>query len=1012
MVAGAALAALVSAIACGNAAPNELGNGVSAGQGDGGAVGCTASPEQGCACPAPGTTAACGRVSQHASNYTSCSMGHIKCGDDGKWGECQGEQIVMKGVGGGLHPLDLAGDAGASCASRNPCDPSCVGFDDTPAGLDAGIDTGIATNDAGLTLVGVVGQNGIACTGVSVTPTPQTLTVTQLSPVSPSTLSYAAAFIPAACYAGAPSALWSVDKFDRATIGATGTLTVAYPIAGPIQVTAYAGNWSGAALANIKVSADDNSGAPSGGNVTSFGINASGTAATGVAGETMTILYPFAGTVLPLGLQAPLLQWQTGALGAAQAVRVCLRWPADPAVTQFRFCEVVPENSATPIAPSRPRAVIPQTVWQLFEKSARNSDATLGIQRLVGGGAGTLYKEKTLNIHFADGQLKGTVYYNSYGTNAATNYCCKVASSTPFGAATLAITPGAAAPTLVAGNNTNCRVCHTVSADGSRLVTNRGDTFVDSVTKTLSPLGAEANIGTGGGGIYAWPALYPDGSFLFSNSAPANSAPVPNFEGSSNAPSKLYALPGGAAITSTGLPANLGAAMPAFSVDGKKVAFNFYGGVGSDKKSLAVMDFANATKTFSGFTKVATPTGGSPAYWPSFLPTPPAGQNYGVVYERETRVNGRDWGGTRGDVDGAGHPTGGTLADLWWVDLGASSTVTQLAKANGVGNYDGVIATIAVGHNANDVQRNYEPTVNPQPSGGYSWMIFTSRRAYGNVAVLEPYASDPRFDPITTNPTPKKLWVSALDPSKPPGTDPSAPAFYLPGQELLAGNARAYWVLDACKAPSASLTAANLCEIADDCCGALATPPTAACRLDPPPLASPPTRHCVPVVSNVCVPNGGACTADAQCCNFPASACASGTCQTLPPVISYPPADWVRDYPSNCPAGTHVVWHAWDWETTTAGNSFIDFYAQSADTQANLATATSVYLGRASGATIASPFWGSVDVATKDAANAPPVLPTMAFLRITAQLRPSTPGSLQAPVLNAWRQSYSCPPSE
>ena len=43
--------------------------------------------------------------------------------------------------------------------------------------------------------------------------------------------------------------------------------------------------------------------------------------------------------------------------------------------------------------------------------------------------------------------------------------------------------------------------------------------------------------------------------------------------------------------------------------------------------------------------------------------------------------------------------------------------------------------------------------------------------------------------PRPTQYTTKKLWVAAIDLNAPAGSDPSHPAFYLPAQELLAGNA-------------------------------------------------------------------------------------------------------------------------------------------------------------------------------------------------------------------------------
>jgi hypothetical protein len=112
-----------------------------------------------------------------------------------------------------------------------------------------------------------------------------------------------------------------------------------------------------------------------------------------------------------------------------------------------------------------------------------------------------------------------------------------------------------------------------------------------------------------------------------------------------------------------------------------------------------------------------------------------------------------------------------------------------------------------------DPTLNYEPTVNPIASGGYAWVVFTSRRMYGNVAQLDPWTSDPRKYAWLDQVTDKKLWVAAVDLNAAPGTDPSHPAFYLPGQELHAGNARGYWSVDVCHQDGLS------CETGDECCG-------------------------------------------------------------------------------------------------------------------------------------------------------------------------------------------------
>jgi hypothetical protein len=80
-------------------------------------------------------------------------------------------------------------------------------------------------------------------------------------------------------------------------------------------------------------------------------------------------------------------------------------------------------------------------------------------------------------------------------------------------------------------------------------------------------------------------------------------------------------------------------------------------------------------------------------------------------------------------------------------------------------------------------------------------VYFTSRRNYGN-----------RFKTNLWDSAAKKIWVAAIDINAPPGTDPSHPAFYLPGQEDQSGNIRAFAALNPCKADG------NSCETGVDCC--------------------------------------------------------------------------------------------------------------------------------------------------------------------------------------------------
>jgi hypothetical protein len=102
--------------------------------------------------------------------------------------------------------------------------------------------------------------------------------------------------------------------------------------------------------------------------------------------------------------------------------------------------------------------------------------------------------------------------------------------------------------------------------------------------------------------------------------------------------------------------------------------------------------------------------------------------------------------------------------------------------------------------------------------------------------------------------------VTAIDIPPKPGADPSHPAFYLPAQELYAGNSRGFWVLDACKAGG------ERCEGGDECCGGFCSQSTEfpVCGVRPP---------------NTCAAEYDACNVNADCCQDEQSqTCIAGRC--------------------------------------------------------------------------------------------------------------------------------------
>jgi hypothetical protein len=403
--------------------------------------------------------------------------------------------------------------------------------------------------------------------------------------------------------------------------------------------------------------------------------------------------------------------------------------------------------------------------------------------------------------------LKGTVYYGSYGTEYASSWV-------GIGSAVLALHHGASSPTILT-SSTKCQVCHSVAAFGSDMVTAstdlpgydttaNSDVYYD--LKKPAPPGTSLQPD-----VYIWGALVPDGSLLFTSSSPM-------LKGATSAPSAVYSLPSDKLAISSdqistqlGLSSPLGGSIPEFSPDGKHVVFTFYkGGPASDAtygdaRSLAVLDFDQKTSTFSNLRTIYTPKcTGCVAAMPFFTPTSDA-----IVFEVITNPVG-DFAYTAVNPMVTGPCSGwdGAQAELWWMDL-ATKTPRRLDTIDGLG-----YLPTGPDHHDDDGSLQYDPSVMPLVSGGYIWVAFMSRRLYGNVAVTNPWCSGD-IPNLASSKTPltKKLWIAAFDLNAKPGSDPSHAAFYLPGQEILPGNFRAFWVRDPCKNDGST------CATGDECCG-------------------------------------------------------------------------------------------------------------------------------------------------------------------------------------------------
>ncbi|HKO49475.1 MAG TPA: Ig-like domain-containing protein [Polyangiaceae bacterium] len=570
----------------------------------------------------------------------------------------------------------------------------------------------------------------------------------------------------------------------------------------------------------------------------------------------LKLVYPYDGTVFPRGVLAPLIAWDFSK-GDADAIKIELSTKSGSFHWSGSFGRpAILTDTGGPFV----QHPIPQDVWERASNSASGKADPLTMALTVASG-GEAYGPLEQHWVIADARLSGIIYYNSYGTQLAKNFTGAVAGDGKFGGATLGIRVGDADPKLVAGGDgasSNCRVCHSVSADGSRLVSANQDGGTWSYALNVNGDVDETKMGN-----YAeFPGMYPDGSLALS--ALGQVLPLPDAT---------------ASMASTGLSdiaTNIGT--PMFSPDGKRLVFNPLSGGSTvnPKQKLFVVDFDRKTLAFSN-PIVAVDYSGQPDEtrpgWPAFFP-----DGKSIVYHRQTKA-GFD-GNELADL----RTRKGALARLYWNGLSGTETSTALNQLNGLdATGKSYLAPLSApvtlnckgdGSNVGDIQTshesdvdlNYEPTVNPVAGGGYAWVVFTSRRRYAHVATIPPFCSDPRGVDLLANITPKKLWVAAIDLDAKPGKDASHPAFYLPGQELMAGNSRGFWVLDPCRADGKS------CATGDQCCNGFCQPDadTGALVCG----AKPPTYSCSGLQDK--------CSTSVDCCDKSHS-CIGGFCGPVVP---------------------------------------------------------------------------------------------------------------------------------
>jgi len=540
---------------------------------------------------------------------------------------------------------------------------------------------------------------------------------------------------------------WSSSFPAVGLVDSTGTFTPTTQVGGPVVVTATYQSTKGSANLAVKL------------HITTNPANAGGSIQFALQGATQkdascTWAYPYDGTVFPRGLAAPTLMWNGGAAADIYYLHLTS--------TYFELKTFVTAPPPSELATDAP-------TWTSFVESTSGS-SELVMNRWNGTAASTLVDQ---HWTIAPASMRGTIYYwaNNLGR-------------------VMRIKPGATAPDDFANQaplndptkytQSSCLMtCHTVSADGSTLISG-GGTFGGSYDlKGSAPI-----YYTGGTWGSDWQsiqwsnsAVSPNGQYMMTNAMAVGLSAAA--AGPSNFAS-LYNTATGAKVANSGLD-GLFLAMPAWSPEGSLIAYVNSGSPSTWSQgwnipapgNLQVISFnATSTPMASGAHDIVQ-VGSDPNMrinWPTVSP-----DGKWVVYGR---------GGTA--------DTRYSNSDLYMASTQSPNNEARLAQVDGDGY------PFAAG--SRDVGWNFEPTFAPVASGGFFWVVITSRRTYGNLLT-------------GTKDQVKQLWVAAIDENPTLGKDASHPAFLLPGQSLSSLNMRGFWALDPCKGDG------QTCGSGTECCG-------------------------------------------------------------------------------------------------------------------------------------------------------------------------------------------------
>jgi len=407
---------------------------------------------------------------------------------------------------------------------------------------------------------------------------------------------------------------WSFTRFDVASFVGN-VLTPTGFVGGKGEVTVKAGGMTAKTTATVRLRMNAGE-VPNVAQTTGF-------ATATDADPSLTLVYPYPGTVFPRGIPSPVMQWTGGGTNGFFKIQ------AKSATFDYTaYATVGPANGEYTF----PK--IPQDAWAKLTDSTEG-DLEISVQRFdnVKG-----YLPKKLPMKIAGANLKGTVYYTRL--NNAASFLRR-------------IEPGGTPVNATQINGEACIACHSVSRDGSRIV--------GSINGGESPWGVwDARTGAR---LYqstqpsGFQAISPDGNYVLWRHWNSGS-----FGTDTPAELRLSTATSDAVLATLRMPAGApgGLSHPAWSPDGTRIAFGVRtSGNGLDYNAATVWTSKvalGATPGFSDVKKIVDANASYPvATYPSFTPD----SKY-IAFMRANKSRGSD-ADSRGELWIAGAEGGGEV---------------------------------------------------------------------------------------------------------------------------------------------------------------------------------------------------------------------------------------------------------------------------------------------------------------------------------------------------------------